>query len=171
LLSLAAVSIAVFGSMLIEARRAAANEAAQRERGGLEPAHDVYPVMRVAYPAAFLAMIAEGFERGVPRASLLLFGATLFVAAKAVKWWAIVTLGSFWTFRVIVVPGTSPVITGPYRHLRHPNYLAVLGELIAVALMTGAVVTGPFAVIGFGLLILKRIAVEERALGAILRRN
>src|SRR5712692_9806605 len=167
----AVIVVAVYGPMLVEARRAAVNEAAQRARGGVEPSGDVYAIMRVAYPAAFLGMIADGLSRHGPSLSALAAGSALFVAAKAVKWWAIWTLGPFWTFRVIVVPGTPLVFEGPYRYVRHPNYLAVFGELIAVALMTGAVVAGPLAVIGFALLILKRIAVEDRALGAILPRS
>ena len=157
--------------MLIEARRAARNERTQRARGGLEPPGDVYPLMRVAYPAAFLAMIGEGAIRGTPPAPVFVAGGVLFVVAKALKWWAIHALGPCWTFRVIVVPGTAPVASGPYRRMRHPNYLAVVGELIAVALMSGARVAGPLATAGFGLLMLRRIAVENRALGAILRRD
>ena len=49
--------------MLVEARRAAANERAQRARGGIEPKHDVYPFMQIAYPGVFLAMIGEGLFR------------------------------------------------------------------------------------------------------------
>ncbi len=90
--------------MLIEARRAARNERAQRARGGLEPPGDVYRIMRVAYPAAFLAMIVEGAIRGTPPAAVFVAGGVLFAAAKALKWWAIHALGPCWTFRVIVVP-------------------------------------------------------------------
>ena len=157
--------------MLVEARRAARNERGQRALGGLEPPGDVYRIMQVAYPAAFLAMIVEGAIRGTPPAAVFVAGGALFVAAKALKWWAILALGPCWTFRVIVVPGTVPVASGPYRRLRHPNYLAVVGELIAVALMSGARVAGPPATALFCLLMLRRIAVENRALGAILRRN
>ena len=170
------VLIAVFGAMAAEAKRANANERTQRARGAIEPPGDVYTMMRVAYPAAFLAMIAEGFFRGRPAATALTSGVAagilLFGAAKALKWWAILTLGPFWTFRVIVVPGAPLVTSGPYRYLRHPNYVAVAGELAAVALMTGAVVTGPLGIVGFAALMLKRVAVEERALqGAILPPN
>ena len=157
--------------MLIEARRAVRNERAQRVRGGVEPPGDVYPLMRVAYPAAFLAMIGEGAIRGTPPAPVFVAGGVLFVVAKALKWWAIHALGPCWTFRVIVVPGTVPVASGPYRRMRHPNYLAVVGELIGVMLMSGASIAGPIGTIVFCLLMLKRIAVENRALGAILRRN
>jgi methyltransferase len=155
----------VFGSMLVEARRAAGNERAQRARGGIEPAGDVYPLMRLAYPAAFVAMIAEGALRdGAPSTAVVLAGALVFVAAKAIKWWAIVALGPFWTFRVIVVPGAALVARGPYKWLRHPNYVGVMGELAGVALVAGAPVAGAVAFLAFGALVMKRIAIEERTL-------
>jgi methyltransferase len=155
----------VFVPMLIEAWHAAANERVQRARGGVEASGDVYGIMRIAYPSAFLSMLVEQVLRGGAQQTGT-FGAGLiaFVGAKALKWWAIRTLGRSWTFRVIVVPDAPLVIGGPYRFLRHPNYVAVVGELIAVSLMTQAWIAGPVAVVGFGLLILKRIAVEERAL-------
>jgi methyltransferase len=171
---MAAVALAmlVFGTMLVEARRAARNERAQRARGGIEPAGDVYAFMQLAYPASFAAMLLEGVSHdAAPWRAAVLLGLALFVAAKALKWWAIATLGPYWTFRVIVVPGTAPVRTGPYRFLSHPNYVGVAGELMAVALMTGARVTGPLAVIIFGALMLRRVVIENRALDAILRRS
>ena len=158
------VALLVFIPLVVEARRAAHNERAQRARGGVEPAGDVYGAMRVAYPGAFLAMIAEGAIRGAPPPRVILAGVLLFAAAKALKWWAIRALGPAWTFRVIVVPGAPLVTSGPYRYLRHPNYIAVVAELAGVALMAGAPVTGPIAAAAFGLLILRRIGVEGRAL-------
>lgn len=162
---MALIAIAlVFAPMLIEARRAARNERAQRAIGGLEPAGDVYSIMRIAYPAAFLAMIAEGVARGGPQTAWAAAGVGVFALAKTLKWWAILSLGRFWTFRVIVVPGARLVGSGPYRYLNHPNYVAVVGELIGVAMMTGARLAGPPATAAFGVLILKRIAVERRAI-------
>ena len=166
-----AIGAAVYGPMLVEARRAARHERAQRARGGIEPPGDVYPLMRIAYPAAFLAMIGELLVRGTAPGLAIPIGLALFAAAKALKWWAIAALGRAWTFRVIVVPGGRLVESGPYRFVRHPNYVAVVGELIGAALMTNARVAGPVAAIGFAALIARRIAVEERALGAILPRR
>lgn len=164
------VALVVFGFLVVEARRAARHERGQRLRGGIEAPGDVYAVMRVAYPGAFLAMLAEGFVRHPPAPLVLAAGAALFTLAKALKWWAILSLGSAWTFRVIVVPGAALVESGPYRYLRHPNYVAVVGELVAVALLTGARVTGPILTAAFTALMLRRVVVENRALDAILRR-
>ena len=158
------VATVVFGFLIVEALRAASNERAQRARGGHEPAGDVYNIMRVVYPGAFLAMFVEGALRGATPAAAVLAGALLFLAAKLLKWWAILSLGQCWTFRVIDVPREGLVASGPYRWLRHPNYVGVMGELAGVALMTGALLSGAAGFVTFGALVLKRIALEERAL-------
>jgi methyltransferase len=154
----------VFGTMAVEARRALANERVQRALGGVEPPGDVYAIMRLAYPGAFLAMFAEEALRGAPSAAAVLAGASLWAAAKGLKWWAILALGRCWTFRVIVVPGAPLIVSGPYRFMRHPNYVGVMGELAGVALMTGALVSGAAGTVAFGALVLRRIALEDQRL-------
>ncbi len=139
-ITLIAAAVVVFGFMLVEALRAARNERAQRALGGVEPAGDVYRWMQIAYPASFAAMFARrlsfaGLTAVRPVGGRARWSSTL---AKALKWWAILTLGRFWTFRVIVVPGAPLVRRGPYRFLAHPNYVGVLGELVGVGLLTGA---------------------------------
>ena len=85
--------------------------------------------------------------------------------AKALKYWAIASLGPRWTFRVLV-PHDAPLVTsGPYMRLRHPNYVAVIGELAGFAILVGAIATGILSVAGFGVLLWRRIVVEEQALG------
>jgi len=163
------IATIVFAAMLLEARHASRNERAQRARGGVEPLDDVYRIMQLVYPASFAAMFVEDAVRGGPGSAVVIAGAALFAASKALKIWAIRSLGPSWTFRVIVVPGAALVEKGPYRWLRHPNYLAVIGELASVAAMTGALVSGPTALAVFGLLLIKRIHVENRALAAAAR--
>jgi methyltransferase len=165
-----AAAVLVVAFLLVEAWRAARNERAQRARGGREPFGDVYAIMTVAYPASFLAMFVEGFSRGAPARAAFAGGLLLFVASKLLKWWAILSLGRAWTFRIIVVPGAQLVDAGPYRFVRHPNYIAVVGELVSVALLTGARVSGPIVTLLFALLIVRRIGVEERALADLTER-
>ena len=78
--------------------------------------------------------------------------------------WAIANLADRWTFRVLVLPGLPLVRTGPYRYVNHPNYIAVLGELVSMALMMSAWITGPVMTLAFGGAILMRLKVETRAL-------
>ena len=160
----AIVAVAAFGPMLLEAGRSRRNEATLRARGAAEPAGDVYPWMQIAYPGCFMAIVAESALRQAPAGAVALGGAVVFLLAKALKYWAIATLGERWTFRVLVLPGEPLVTTGPYRWMRHPNYVGVAGELIGAALMAGSPVTGAIAFVAFGGMMLARIRVEERAL-------
>ena len=154
-----------FVPMLFEARRSAANERRLRAGGAIEPADDVYPAMQVAYPLGFLAMVLESWLGGRAPGVAAVAGVLIFVAAKALKYWAIATLGDRWTFRVLVPPESQRTLGGPYRLLRHPNYVGVVGELLGFALLARAPVAGALAVVGFGALLIARIRVEERALG------
>jgi len=151
--------------MLLEARLARKNEQALIAGGAREAPDDVFPVMRVVYPLCFIAMIAEGWYRGHTVSNLVFAGACVFVAAKVLKYWAVASLGPRWSFRVLVPPGSSLVTSGPYRYLQHPNYVAVVGELGGVALMTQAPVTGAMALVVFGFVLMARVRAENRALG------
>jgi methyltransferase len=159
------IAVLVFVPMILEARVSAAHERALRARGAIEPADDVIGVMRAAYPGAFALMLIEAAIRGTATDRWLVSGLVLFAASKALKYWAIATLGWRWTFRVLVPPDGDRIVTGPYRWLAHPNYVAVAGELTAIAIAAHAAVSGPIATLGFILLMRRRVAVEERALG------
>ena len=155
----------VFVPMVFEALLSRRNERALRAMGAVEPADDVYAWMQVAYPTLFLAILVEGIYRDAPRDVIAGAGFTVFVAAKLLKYWAVSTLGVRWTFRVLVPEGSARIVAGPYQVIKHPNYLAVLGEFAGAALLVHAFVTGAIALLSFGALIRARIHVEERALG------
>lgn len=162
-LSIAAATV-VFALMGIEAVIAARNARALRAQGAIEPPGDVFGAMQFAYPTAFLVMIVEGLLRQVQPDSLVAAGAAVFVLAKALKYWAISTLGTRWTFRVLVPPGSGRIRSGPYLWMAHPNYVAVGLELIGTLIALHAFVTGPIAVAGFSLLMWRRVTIEENAL-------
>jgi methyltransferase len=164
-LSSALLLALAFMPMLLEARRSATNDRTLRARGALEPPDDVYRAMQLAYPACFLAVVLESWARGGASGAVALAGGLLFASAKALKFWAIATLGERWTFRVLVPPGSTRTIAGPYRLMRHPNYVAVMGELVGFAMIGQAPIAGVIAIVGFGALIRARVRVEERALG------
>ena len=157
--------VIAFVPMLLENQISRRNHAGLLAAGATEPSDDVYPVMLVAYPASFLAMLVEAFVRGSTWTPVALAGGIVFAAAKALKYWSMATLGPRWTFRVLVPPGSVLKRTGPYRYARHPNYVGVMGELIGYALLAGAPVSGTLASAIFAAILLARIRVEERALG------
>jgi methyltransferase len=160
------VILAVVGSLMAgEAILSRAHERTLRREGAIEPEGDVMAAMQMAYPGAFLAMAVEGAIRGAPAPGWLGAGILVFGTAKILKYWAIASLGRRWTFRVLVLPGVPLVASGPYRYLRHPNYVAVAGELAGAAMMLASPWSGCLGTLGFIYLMRCRIAVEERALG------
>ena len=161
------VVLLAFIPMAFEARLASRHDRALREAGAIEPRHDVFPLMQVVYPAAFLAMALEAFLRSAEIDAVFALGAIVFAAAKGIKYWAIATLGPRWTFRVLVPPRSSLIDDGPYRFMRHPNYLGVMGELAGMSLMAHAIFSGPLSLVVFGAIIAARIRVEERALDRV----
>ena len=166
----AVAAITVLACLLIMAGEAALssfNERLLRARGAVEPEGDVIGLMRVAYPGAFMLMGVEGALFGPAPPNVLMGGLALFGLAKALKVWAISSLGSRWSYRVLVVPGEPLITSGPYRFFSHPNYLAVVGEIFGVAAIVWAPATGVLAAIGFGWLMIARIRVEDRALGRV----
>lgn len=160
-----ALLVAALVPLLFEARVAARHDRALRAAGAVEPSGDVFRLMQVAYPACFVGMVAEAWARGSAVNPIFAGGVAVFALAKGLKYWAIATLGPRWSFRVLVPPRASRIGAGPYRFLRHPNYAAVVGELAGMALMAQAPMAGTVSIVGFGLLLIARIRVEERALG------
>ena len=160
-----ATTIAALLIMAGEAVLSAFNERQLRARGAIEPAGDVINIMRVAYPLSFVVMGIEGALTGPAPRDVMMYGLALFGLAKALKLWAISSLGGRWSFRVLILPGAPLITSGPYRFLSHPNYVAVVGEIVSVAMIVWAPISGVLAAISFGWLMLKRIAVENRALG------
>jgi methyltransferase len=141
------------------------NTAWSLARGGAEHGSGHYPVMVALHSmllvgAAIEVMVAD--RPFVPALGWPMLG--LVVAAQALRWWCIGTLGRRWSTRVVVVPGLPLVGTGPYRVLRHPNYLAVVVEGITLPLVHSAWVTAAlFTALNLALLRV-RVSVEERAL-------
>lgn len=166
--ALAIAAVTVIAMLLImagEAALSAYNESQLRAKGAIEPEGDVIGAMRWAYPLSFVAMGVEGALTGPAPRDVLMYGLALLGFAKALKLWAITTLGLRWTYKVLVLPDAPLIKSGPYAFLSHPNYLGVAGELASVAMIVWAPIAGVLATIGFGWLMVKRIRIEDKALG------
>lgn len=137
-------------------------------QGGVETGRGHYPPMVVLHTGLLGACLGEVFLADRPFLPLLGWSMlALVLLAQALRWWCIATLGRRWNTRVIVVPGLPLVAVGPYRWLRHPNYLAVVIEGIALPLVHTAWITAlAFTLLNAVLLLGFRIPAEERALEA-----
>jgi methyltransferase len=144
----------------------ARNARTARTRGGVESGQGHYPVMATFHALFLVACAAEVVFLHRPFPGLLGWVALAAVAlAQALRYWAIATLGWRWNTRIVVVPGEPPVIAGPYRWVRHPNYVAVVTEMAALPLVHGAWLTAGVFSLGNAWLLWVRIRAEERALG------
>src|SRR5262249_3304919 len=119
--------------MLWESYISSRNSARLLQRGAIEIQPGVFPIMVLLYVLLFAGSLIEFqvMHRVVSSNWIVLF-CGLFLLAKALKLWAVSSLGSFWTMKVLILPGSKTIKIGPYRWLRHPNYLAVLVEIAAI---------------------------------------
>ena len=166
LTALAALLIAVAVERLVEFRLSARHGRALAARGAIEHGRShfiLFVVLHALWPVALALEVLIGGAR--PGRAWPLWLAA-FGLAQVLRFSAIRALGERWTTRVIVLPGAALVRRGPYRFMRHPNYVAVLIELIAAPLLFGAWRTA-VAATAFNLAALAiRVRVEERALAS-----
>ncbi len=161
----AAFVLAVAVERLLELRVARTNAAWSRKQGGREYGRGHYPVMVVLHTGLLAGCLLE-----VPLAHRSFLPAlgwpmiAVVLATQALRWWCITTLGPHWNTRIIVVPQAPLVRAGPYRWMRHPNYLAVAAEGVALPLVHSAWVTAVVFTVANAALLTVRIRAEDRAL-------
>lgn len=144
---------------LVELGWARRNLARLRARGGIEYGAEHYPLIVGLHAAWLLAMVVFIPADAAPDPFML----ALYVLLQPLRYWAIASLGMYWTTRVIVVPGATPIRRGPYRFLRHPNYLVVAIEIPLLPAAFGAwIMAAAFGVLNVALLA-RRIEVERAA--------
>ena len=88
----------------------------------------------------------------------------IFLAANAVRWWVIRTLGEHWNVQVMNSTGLGVITTGPFRYVRHPNYAAVFAEMLVLPLIHTAWITALVGSTAHVLVLSQRLATEERVL-------
>lgn len=158
----------VAAGRLVELRIAGGNYRNLIARGGVEVGREHYRWM-VLLHTAFLAtcplevwLLGRSFIPVLAAVMLLLA-----VLAAALRWWVIATLDGRWTTRIVCLPGVPPVTGGPYRFLRHPNYLAVIVEMFALPLVHAAWLTAIVFSLANAVVLRVRIRAEEEALSRL----
>lgn len=160
--------VVVVCARLVELRVAARHLEWARANGGVERGAGHYPVMVALHTALLVGAPLEVWLADRPLVPVLAVAMlVLLVAAHALRWWCIRSLGTQWNTRVVVVPGLPLVARGPYRWLRHPNYVAVVAEGIALPLVHGAWLTAAGFTVANLALLAWRVRVEEQALAEL----
>ncbi|MCW2729970.1 MAG: Isoprenylcysteine carboxyl methyltransferase [Mycobacterium sp.] len=159
---------AVAVERLAELRVSQRNWARSRDRGGIEFGAGHYPAMVVLHVGLLVGCLVEPLALDRPFIPVLgwpMLGVVL--AAQALRWWCITTLGPQWNTRVIVIPGAERITGGPYRLMPHPNYVAVVVEGIALPLVHTAWITAVVFTVLNAVLLRTRLTVENAALASL----
>jgi methyltransferase len=136
-----------------------------KARGGIEVGRGHYPAMVALHVWLLVGSVLEVLL--LSRVFLPWLGWPALVGvflAQGLRWWCIVTLGPQWNTRVVIVPGAGRVTSGPYRWLRHPNYLAVVVEGVCLPLVHTAWITASTFTAANAWVLRRRISVEDAAL-------
>ena len=134
------------------------------KQGGKEGGRWHYPLIVGMHVFFYLSLVLEYayVSRGWNALWPLWLG--IFLLAQGLRVWSILSLGRLWNTRIIVIPGLKPVVRGPYRHIRHPIYVAVVVELLVIPIMCGAYWTAALFSALNALVLRIRVREEERAL-------
>lgn len=167
-----AMVAALAAERVFELALAARNRRIALAAGAFEAGQRLYLFMIGFHALFFVSLVYEAvwLRRPFPGTIgwIALGGAAI---AQMLRYWAIVTLGVRWNTRIIVFADAVPVVAGPYRFLRHPNYLAVIIEMACVPMIHGCWLTGTvFSFVNAGLLT-ARIRQEEESLGENYKRT
>jgi methyltransferase len=149
---------------IVELKVSRRNERALVERGGQVVGPSGLGLLVCAHVLWLLAWPVEVIGLATRAPAVWPALAVLAAAAEAMRLWTIATLGRRWTLRVVRLDGEPLVTGGPYRWLRHPNYVAVAAEVVLLPLAFGA---WRSALVGLGLYLFGlsfRLPAEERAL-------
>jgi methyltransferase len=150
----------VAAERLAELIHAARNTRALRARGAVELGERHYALI-VALHASWLVAVFAFAPKDVPPVGAWI---AAFLVLQAARVWVLLTLGRYWTTRIITLPGAPLVTRGPYRFVRHPNYAVVIGEIAVLPLaFHEPLVALIFTVLNLALLAW-RVHVENQAL-------
>jgi methyltransferase len=163
-LLIAAVGLERIAELVVSQR----NLAWSRARGGEEFGAGHYPAMVVLHTGLLAGSLLEAIFLHRPFLPALGWPMlAIALAAQALRWWCITTLGHQWNTRVVVVPDAPRVIAGPYRLVPHPNYVAVVLEGVALPLVHTAWITALAFTALNAVLLTTRIKVENEALARL----
>ena len=141
------------------------NAAWARARGGVEYGRGHLPWMKALHTVFLGGCALEVWFSARPFSPLWGWPCLgLALASQGLRYWTIASLGPRWNVGVIVLPGVPVEVGGPFRFLRHPNYLAVVIEGVAVPLIHSAFLTAALFTACNALLLSVRVRCEERAL-------
>ncbi|WP_411830044.1 isoprenylcysteine carboxyl methyltransferase family protein [Metasolibacillus meyeri] len=159
-LFLAIVILQRFAELII----ARHNERWLRAQGAYEVGASHYPYMLALHSSFFIILILEITLKKTLVSPVFLLLLLLFIGVQAMRIWCIYSLGRFWNTKIFILPNATVVHKGPYRFLRHPNYIVVSLEFLILPFMFQAYFSAFIFTVLNAAMLSVRIPIEERAL-------
>ena len=131
-----------------------------KAQGGIEIGAGHYPLFVILHSSWLFAILLAT----PANAAVNLWILFAFAILQLGRVWVILTLGRFWTTRIITIPGVPLIKKGPYRFFSHPNYIVVIGEIALLPLVFGNWQVAIIWSVLNAMLLVWRIHVEETAL-------
>lgn len=140
------------------------NEITLKKRGAVEYDRKGYKAIVAVHVAFFVSLVSEYiFLKRTLNAYWAVF-MSLFLLAQILRYWSITSLGKHWNTKILVIPDSPLISKGPYKYIRHPNYLSVVIEIATIPLIFSCYLTSAtFSIVNLALLS-RRIKIEDRAL-------
>lgn len=155
----------IIGQRLVELIIAKNNEKWMKERGGIEAGSEHYRWFIYLHTLFFLSILIESnIQQNSTMISFNYVYFLVFLAAQLARIWCIYSLGRFWNTKIIVLPRVALIKKGPYKYVKHPNYIIVAVELFIIPMLFEAYITAIVFPIFHIMLLRVRIPAEEKAL-------
>ncbi len=154
----------VISQRLIEMRIARQHAQWIKSQGGYERGEEHYPYIVTMHILFFVALLTEVTFTWTEQSQWSMIPLMIFLLTQWGRVWVLSSLGRFWNTRIMILPGAKIVAKGPYRFVRHPNYLIVAIEIVVLPLIFHAYWTAAVFTLFNATLMVIRIKEEERAL-------
>lgn len=148
----------------IELGIAKRNERSLKSRGAIEFGSEHYPWIVMLHISFFTFLIMEVMVTDKELSILWPLWLTIFIIAQLGRIWVILSLGKHWNTKILVLPDAPLIVRGPYKYVKHPNYIIVAVEILVLSLLFNGYLTAIFFTILNIWMMSVRIPAEERAL-------
>ncbi|WP_458412883.1 isoprenylcysteine carboxyl methyltransferase family protein [Schinkia sp. CFF1] len=148
----------------VELRIAKKNEEWMKANGGYEVGNGHYKYIVLVHVLFFVSLMMEVVLLEKSLSALWILFLLFFTLAQSLRVWSLLSLGRFWNTKIIIVSNVNIISKGPYKFIRHPNYLVVVIELLVIPLMFNAFWTALIFTLLNMIVLSIRIPIEEKAL-------
>lgn len=156
---------------VIELGIARRNEKWMKKQGAIEVGKDHYKYLVLLHIFFFVSLIYEVIFYDKSLTFIWPVWGVLFLGAQIMRAWCLQSLGMFWNTKIIVLPNVKIISKGPYKYIRHPNYLIVAVEIFVIPMMFNAFITAALFSILNAMALSLRVPVEEKALMQVTNYN